>query len=246
MFDFSDYRLWLAGAAAALLTGVAKSGVPGLGILAVPLLAMALPAKASVGAMLPILICGDVLVLARFRRHAQWSQIGRLLPWVALGMAGAYFALGRLDDRAIRPLLGALVLAMLLLEIIRRRLSWERLPHHPVFVGGIGAASGFATTMGNAAGPIMNLYLLARGLTKETFVGTAAWYFFIVNFAKAPIFAARGMITRESLLFDLAVCPLVAVGTWLGARLLRRLTPTVFLAVVFVLTAAAALRLLWP
>lgn len=246
MLDFHDYRLWLVGAAAALLTGIAKSGMPGLGILTVPLMAMAMPAKASVGALLPILICGDLCALRIHGRHVQWPQIARLLPGVAVGMAAAFFALGRLQDRQARPLLGALVLTMLLMESVRRRFSWDRLPHHPVFAGGVGITAGFATTLGNAAGPIMNIYLLARELPKEAFVGTAAGYFFIVNVLKLPIFAARGMITRDSLLFNLAVCPAVTAGAWIGARWVSRLSPRRFLALVFALTAAAAVRLLWP
>ncbi len=244
MFPWSDPRLWLAGVAAAVLTGAAKSGIPGLGILAIPLMAMTLPAKTSVGALLPILIAGDVTAIVLHHRHAQWRQILRLLPWVVAGMIPAWFALGRLDDRQVKPLLGLLVLGMLALELARRRLSWDRLPHHPAFSAGVGIAAGFATTIGNAAGPIMNIYLLARGLAKETFVGTAAWYFFIVNLTKAPLFALRGMITRDSVLFDAAVAPFVALGAWIGYTFVSRVSPRGFLAVTFTLTTAAALNLL--
>ncbi len=246
MFDLTNPRLWLVGLGAALLSGIAKSGVPGLGILAVPLMALVIPAKASVGALLPILIAADVNALAYHRRHADWRQIARLLPWVALGMAPAYYALGRLDENTVRPLLGALVLAMMILEGVRRRLAWDRLPHHPVFGAAIGVAAGFATTMGNAAGPLMSLYLLARGLTKERFVGTVAWYFFIVNLSKVPVFAARGMITGRSLLFDLCVAPAVVLGSWIGFRFVSRMSPKVFLAVVYGLTAVAAIWLFFP
>ncbi len=243
MFPWSDSRLWLAGGAAAVLSGMAKSGVPGLGILAIPLMAMVLPAKASVGALLPILIIADVFAIALHRRHAQWHQIFRLLPWVAVGMVAAYFALGSMEDRTVRPALGTLVMVMLILEAVRRKLAWDRLPHHPVFSAVTGVAGGFATTLGNAAGPIMNIYLLARGLSKEAFMGTAAWYFFIVNLVKVPIFAFRGMITHDSLVLNAAVSPLVALGAWLGYAFVSRISPRVFLAVVFVLTAVAALHL---
>lgn len=246
MLDFSNPALWAVGVGAALISGVAKSGVPGLGILAVPLMALVIPAKSSVGALLPILIAADINALALHHRHAEWRQIVRLLPWVAVGMAPAYYALGRLDEQTVRPLLGALVLAMLALELVRRRLAWDRLPHHPAFGAAIGVAAGFATTMGNAAGPLMSLYLLARGLTKERFVGTIAWYFFIVNLSKVPVFAARGMITGRSLLFNLAISPAVVVGAWLGYRFVSRVSPAAFLAVVYILAAAGALWLWIP
>ncbi len=84
---------------------------------ALSLMAMTLPAKTSVGALLPILIAGDVTAIVLHHRHAQWRPILRLLPWVVAGMIPAWFALGRLDDRQVKPLLGLLVLGMLALEL---------------------------------------------------------------------------------------------------------------------------------
>jgi hypothetical protein len=43
-----------------------------------------------------------------------------------------------------------------------------------------GIAAGFASTVANAAAPIMNMYLLSQGLSKEQFVATGAWFFFAV------------------------------------------------------------------
>ena len=51
---------------------------------------------------------------------------------------------------------------------------------------GYGASAGFATTVANAAGPVMNLYLLARRLPKHEFVATGAWFFFAVNLSSSP------------------------------------------------------------
>ena len=61
-----DATFWAIGALAAFLVGVAKTGVPGMGILVVPIVAMIFPAKQSVGALLPLLVCGDIAgVVAR-------------------------------------------------------------------------------------------------------------------------------------------------------------------------------------
>lgn len=242
--DYFGTELLAVGALAALLTGIAKSGVPGLGILVVPVMAMVLPAKASVGALLPILITGDVVAIVLYRRHAQWNQLRGLFVWVVLGMAGAGVALGRMDDAMVRPLLGGLVLAMTAMELARRRMRWDRLPHHPVVVAGTGVAAGFSTTMGNAAGPIMNMYLLARDLPKEQFVGTAAWFFCLVNLAKLPIFVWRGMITPQSLLYNLALVPVVLLGAAIGFKILNRIPQRAFFAIVTALTIIASLRLM--
>lgn len=241
-----DLHTILIGSLAALLVGISKSGLPGLGILVVPIMAMVMPARESVGALLPMLLIGDLMAIFWFRRHARWAWILRLLPWVAGGMLAAAWTLARIDSAHLRPLLGGLVLVMLALELARSRLGWNKLPHHPAFTASVGAAAGFSTTLGNAAGPVMNIYLLSRGLPKMEFVGTQAWFFFLVNATKVPIYASQGMISRSSLMFDLAVAPLILVGAWIGTVLLRRLPERVFFALVFLLALAGGLRLLWP
>ncbi len=237
-------QAWLIGGLGALLVGTAKSGVPGLGILAIPLMAAAFPARMSVGALLPLLIAGDVFAILYHHRSAQGRVLRGLFPYVAAGMAAGALFLARVSDAHLRPLLGGLVLLLIALDLLRQRMGWRRLPHHPLFVGATGASAGFATTIGNAAGPIMSVYFVSRGLAKAPFVGTQAWFFFLVNVAKVPVFAALGMITRETLRFNLQALPLVALGALLGVRILPHIPPRLFTAIVLTLAAAAALRLL--
>lgn len=235
----------LLGGLAALLVGFSKTGVPGLGILIVPLMATVFEARLSVGALLPMLIVGDVFGVAFYRRHADWSKVWPLLPWVLVGTIPGVWALRHLDSAAMAPALGWLVLAMIAVELVRRRLDWHQLPHHAAFGAGIGVAIGFATTLGNIAGPIMTIYFLSRGVDKHEFVGTAAWLFLIINVSKLPIFAALGMITPGTLAFNLGVLPLIVVGAFLGKWTLPRIPQRIFSALVMVLAAVAAARLIW-
>jgi uncharacterized membrane protein YfcA len=240
-----EWQQLAVGAAAALLVGLTKTAMPGLGMLIVVLMAMAFDnAKLSVGALLPLLICGDLFAVGYYRRHAQWKRIWPLLPWVALGMGLAALFLRWIPNHAFRPFLGGLVLALIVLDLLRRRMSWSRMPGHPAFGASIGVLAGFATTIGNAAGSIMIIYLLSHGLDKQRFIGTLAWYFLIVNAAKVPLFAALGMITPQTLLFDVFVIAFVASAALAGARLLPRIPQRVFNTAVLLLAAAAALKLL--
>lgn len=241
-----DLHAWLLGATGALVVGISKSGVPGLGTLAIPLLAMVFPARLSVGALLPMLIAGDIFAIVHYHRHARWRSLWGLFPFVFLGMGLAALVLARITDEALRPLLGLLVLAMILLDQFRQRMGWHHLPRHPAFIGMTGTTAGFATTVGNAAGPIMSVYFLSHDLPKENFMGTQAWYFFLVNTAKVPLYAALGMITRESLRFNLWMLPIIAVGAWIGIRILPRIPQQIFKTIVLSLAALAALRLLLP
>ena len=105
---------------------------------------------------------------------------------------------------------------------------------------GYGVSAGFATTVANAAGPVMNLYLLARRLPKHEFVATGAWFFFVVNLVKIPIYVGHGLIGRRSLLFDLALAPAVVVGALLGRAVLQRMPQAIFDKLVMALTVCAA------
>ena len=234
-----------AGVAAALLAGIAKTGIPGIGILAVPLLVMVFPAKQAVGVLLPILIGADLCALIYYRRHADWKKLFELFPCVAAGILLGALVLWKIDSAGLKPLLGALVLALLVLELARRRFGWKNMPHHPAFIIGVGTLAGFATTVGNVAGPIMNIYLISKGLEKHSFMGTAAWYFFIFNCVKVPIYLALGMINGQTLLFDLWMIPAIAGGALLGRWLIKRLSAERFKLLVLLLAALGGLKLLF-
>ena len=103
---------WILLSLGALVTGLSKTGVAGLGVLAVALFANALPARASTGALLPLLLCADVFGVAFFRKHANWPLLLKLFPWVIVGVLTGYFALGRISNDQVQRLIGGILLAM--------------------------------------------------------------------------------------------------------------------------------------
>lgn len=236
----------LLGAAAAVLMGFSKTGLPGTSMLAVALMTAAFPhdAQASVGAMLPVLLVGDVFAVTWFRRHAQWDRLWRLFPYVALGVVPAYLLLWWVRGNQLRPVLGWMVLVLLALELARHWFGWTRLAGRWSFVAGTGFLAGFGTTIGNAGGPVMTLYLLGQGLAKEQFVGTCAWFFFLLNLSKVIPFGAAGMLTRETLGVGLALAPVTLAGGLLGIWLLPRISQRVFDAIMRLLTALAGVWLI--
>ena len=241
----NPYLPWLLGVCAGLLAGLAKTGVPGIGILAVPLMAMIFPGKLSVGAFLPMLITADLFAVAWYRRHAEWPRLLELFPCVIAGIIAGAFALYLLNSDYFKPFLGTLVLALLALELIRARLGWTNVPHQRWFVVFSGSLAGFATTVGNVAGPVMNIYLIAKGLPKQNFMGTSAWYFLIFNCVKVPIFAGLGLMTGATLRFDAWMIPAVAAGALLGRWILGKTSPRWFKNIALALAGLAALKLLW-
>ncbi|MEI6861735.1 MAG: sulfite exporter TauE/SafE family protein [Verrucomicrobiota bacterium] len=228
----------------ALFVGVSKTGVGGLGVLASALFAALMPAKQSAGFVLPLLVFGDLVAVASYRRHAVWAHVGRMFPWTAAGILLGWYAMGRMDDRQARLLIGALVLGLTALQVARRHLGADGVAPGAWFGPVVGVLAGFTTLVANAAGALMAVYLLAMRLPKLEFVGTAAVFFLLVNLFKVPFMVNLGLLTTESFSFNLLLAPAVFLGTLGGRWLLPRLNQRTFENVTLALGALAGLYLL--
>jgi uncharacterized membrane protein YfcA len=239
---------WFWLALAAFCSGLTKTGITGLGILPIALFANVLPARESTGAILPLLLCGDVFGVAFFRKHASWPHLWRLFPWVIVGVIAGYFALDHVNNAQVQRMIGLILLAMLVLHWWRGRQQGDlaaRLPHTMWFTAMMGILAGFTTMVANAAGPVMILYLLAIGLPKLAFIGTGAWFFMLVNALKVPLSMQLGLITPASLRMDSVLVLALIPGALLGPRIVHRINQRVFEGMVLVLTLAGVVRLLW-
>ncbi len=217
-------------------------------MLSVALFANALPARASTGALLPLLICADVFGVAYFRKHASWPHLWKLFPWVVVGIVAGCFALDKISNAQVQRLIGVILLVMVAAHFWRERQADKvlaLLPQAAWFVALIGMLTGFNTMVANAAGPVMALYLLATGLPKLAFVGTGAWFFMLVNSFKVPFSASLGLITMDSLRMDAVLVIAMVPGALLGPVILRRINQRGFERMVLGLTVVAAIRLLF-
>ncbi len=243
---------WALLAFGALVVGLSKTAIPGAGTVAVAVFAAVLPARSSTATLLLLLIVGDVLALSLYRRHADWRALLRLAPAVALGMiAGALLLLLAADD-AVRRVIGGILLALVGLTLWLRRRRASTSGGSGALAGGAGrtaatgygALGGFTTMVANAGGPVMSLYFLAARFDAKAFLGTAAWFFAIVNVAKVPFMIGAGLLTTDALLIDAVLVPAVLGGALIGRLLVARMTQAAFDAIVLVLTAGTAVYLL--
>ena len=238
---------WIVVSLCAIMVGITKTGIPGLGILVVPLMAIAIPARQSVGVLLGILILADLFAIVYHRRNARWGHVLRLLPAAFAGIVAGYFGLKVVNDQQLKPIIGGIVLVMLGANYWWTRAKGQDapVPTQWWFVVGLGFLAGVTTMMANAAGPIMIIYLLAMRLPKVEFVGTGAWFFFVINWLKVPFSANLELMTAESVKLDLIMLPFIAAGAAVGILVLKRIPQKAFTAVVRILAAAAAIKLLF-
>jgi uncharacterized membrane protein YfcA len=235
----------LLGGCAACLIGFSKTGIPGAGMPAIALMAEAFPdnTQLSVGAMVPLLILGDIFAISYYRRHANWQRMIELVPYVVIGMVPGYVVLHYLDSDWLRALIGLIILGLLGLHLARERFGWKELPNQWWFAALTGFLVGFGTVVGNAAGPAMAIYLLAKKMDKHEFIGTTAWFFFFVNVSKVPVQLQLGVITPATLRLDLCVAPILVVGALIGVAVHKRISQKAFNTLVLLLAGIIAVRL---
>lgn len=236
---------WALLAVAALVIGLSKTAVPGAGTVAVAIFAAVLPAKQSTGTILLLLILADLFAITMYRRTVNWRALLRLAPAVVVGILLGVVFLAVVSDVWVKRTIGVLLIAVIVITLLRRRFSATAAAQgsHRVAAATYGTIGGFTTMVANAAGPVMSMYFLAARFSVKEFLGTAAWFFFLVNVSKVPFSIGLGLITPPGLLIDLVLAPLVIgaalAGRWLAGRMNQRVFE--WLVIAFTIVGAGYL-----
>ena len=237
---------WLLAAIAAFCIGFSKSGFAGSGLATVLIMAQLFGPLESTGVLLPMLICGDIMSVIAFHQHARWATIRRMLPPTLVGIVLAFLVMSHIPAQHFGPVIGWIVLAMAVLQVWRRLRpgTLEHVPHSHWFAWMMGGWSGITTMLANAAGPVMALYFIAIDLPKYEIVGTGSWFFLIVNVLKVPFSLKLGLIHGSSLLFNLVLLPVIALGIFAGRHLIRIVPQQLFEILILIFALLASLRLI--
>ncbi|RYG00447.1 MAG: sulfite exporter TauE/SafE family protein [Chitinophagaceae bacterium] len=228
-----------------MFTGMAKTGVHGAGMLAVPLLAMVFGGQESSGVMLPILILADVFGVWYYHRHAEWKFLKVLFPWAALGVVLGTLTGNYIDDKIFRMIMAFVIVSSIVIMIWLERGNKEKISTSIWFTIVIGLAGGFTSMVGNLAGTVMAIYFLSIRLPKNSYVGTTAWFFAVLNFFKIPfhLFVWK-TIKTDTVLLDLMTLPAILLGAFLGIIIVRNLSEKIYRWFIISTTMLAAVVML--
>lgn len=235
---------WALLAVAGVIVGVSKTALPGANTVSIAIFASILPAKQSTGALLLLLIVGDAFALLSYRRHADWPTILRLAPMVAVGVALGVLFLAVADDGGVRRLIGVILLFLVAVTVWLKRSRPNAAAAGPLARAGYGSLAGFTTMVANSGGPVMSMYFVAANFPVKAFLGTAAWFFAIINVAKVPFSIGLGLITVPELWLDLVLVPFVVLGAFAGRWIANRIRQSAFERAVLALTVLGAAYLL--
>ncbi|NLM19426.1 MAG: sulfite exporter TauE/SafE family protein [Clostridiaceae bacterium] len=245
MLNQLEISQWIALMVVAFVIGISKTGLTGIITLVIPILAEIFGGMASTGILLPMLIVGDILGLFYYRQSAEKKDILNLLPWAYMGVGLGLVLGNQINDYEFKILIAISVLiGLAILVYFEVKKGKVHLPSGWWFYALTGILCGFTSMIGNAAGPIFSVYLLAKGVDKAKYLGITAWFFFIVNVSKVPlqIFFWKN-ITNETLLIALYMTPLIIIGGILGAIIVKKMNENLFRKLMIALTFVASLKL---
>ncbi|MEJ1238194.1 sulfite exporter TauE/SafE family protein [Chryseolinea sp. T2] len=242
-FTYVELLLFLT---VGLLTGMAKTGVHGAGMLSVPLLALIFGGQKSSGVMLPILVLADVLGVWYYHRHASWQHLKVLFPWAAAGVVMGTIVGSYIDDHIFKVIMAVVIVGSVVTMIWLERGHREQVPHNKLFSAGSGILGGFTSMVGNLAGTVMAVYFLSMRLPKNAYIGTTAWFFMVTNWFKVPFHVfAWHTINYNTVLLALITLPAIILGAFLGIHIVKILSEKTYRWFIIVMTLVAALFMLF-
>jgi uncharacterized protein len=243
-FDFTAGQLFVF-VLVAIFIGMSKTGVHGAGMMAVPLLAAVFGGQLSAGIMLPILCLADVMGVWYYHRHASWKHLKKLFPWAAAGTFLGTYVGDSIDDHTFKMIMAVIIVVSVVIMVWLERGRKEEVPDYYWFAALTGIAGGFTSMIGNLAGSVMAIYFLSMRLPKNSFIGTSAWFFMVINWFKLP-FHIWGWktINVNTFLLDLATLPFIAAGAYLGIVIVQNLKENIYRWFIIAMTLIAAVFML--
>ena len=237
---------WTVIILCALCIGMSKTGIQGIMLIMVPLMAMAFGAKESTGVILPMLCMADIIAVAYYKRIADWKIVLRLLPTAIVGFFIAIGVDKLVPNDKFRMLMGwTLLVAFLIMlwsEIFGKENKWMKKWWYAAIFGLLG---GFTTMIGNAAGPVMSVYLLSMRKEKLEYIGINAWFFLVVNLLKVPLqIFAWNNISWQSFGLNALMLPVIGIGALIGIRVVKLLPEKAFRRFVQVVTAISVILMI--
>ena len=241
-----DLGFYVAASVAVTLLGLGKSGLSGLGALAVPLMALTIPPLQAAAITLPILIVQDWVGVYAFRREFDKRNLAILLPAALIGVALAFLLAARVSENAVKLCIGFVSLGFVAVTLIRDRLAGAKPTRADVAPGLFwGAVAGFASFVSHSGGPPFLVYTVPQRLPTPVYAGTSALFFAVVNLMKVPPYFQLGQFSRENLSVSATLLPLAVASTLAGVWIVRRLPAEKFYKLVLVATFVLGVKLVY-
>ena len=241
-----DLYFWIIAVLAVFIVALSKSGLVGsLGLVAVPMLTLVMPARDAAGMMLPLLLVMDAIAIWTYRKDADWRILRIMLPGALVGTIIGWVLWSFVSDAMVLLFVGILTLLFILDALLPIRKKLEGLPPSRPWGTFWGGFAGFTSFISHTGGPPFQIYVLPQKLPPVIFSGTTAFFFAIVNTAKLVPYFFLGQLNIANLSHAAILAPLAVAGVLLGVYLVRRISMKRFYQLTYWLVFLLALKLIY-
>lgn len=223
---------WVAAVVAAAVVGAGKGGIPVVGMLGVPVLALAINPVTAAGLLLPVYVVSDVFGLWAYRREFDGRVLAILLPGAVVGIGIGWATASVVSEAAVTALIGGIGVVFALNLILRPKVDAQ--PRRAEVAPGLfwGAATGFTSFVSHAGAPPYQVYTLPLKMSKTVFAGTSTIAFAVINAVKLVPYWALGQLSAGNLKVAAMLMPVAALAVFAGVRLVRVLPEALFFKAV--------------
>ena len=241
-----DLYFWIIAVLAVFIVALSKSGLVGsLGLVAVPMLSLVMPARDAAGMMLPLLLVMDAIAVWTYRKDADWRILRIMLPGAAIGTLIGWALWSVVSDAMVLLFVGIITMIFILDALLPLRKKLEGLPPSKPWGAFWGGFAGFTSFISHTGGPPFQIYTLPQKLDPVRYSGTTAFFFAIVNSAKLVPYFFLGQLNVSNLTHAAILAPLAIVGVLVGVWLVRRISIKRFYQITYWLVFLLAIKLIW-
>lgn len=244
----TDPWFYVVAVPAVLLFGISKGGFGGgLGVAAVPLMALVISPIQAAAILLPILCVMDLVAVWKFRGKWLWSELRILLPASLVGIGVGTLMFEYMSAAVVKLIVGIVAVAFTVHHWIGQRTAQHKpRSYFPRSYGTIGGSvAGFTSFVAHAGGPPISMYLLRRPLDRTDFAATAILFFAVVNYVKLVPYAWLGQLSADNLATSAALMVLAPIGVLTGAWLHARVSDRFFFLLVHALLFVVGTKLIY-
>lgn len=236
---------WVAAVVAAALVGMGKGGVPVVGMLGVPVLALAINPVVAAGLLLPVYVVSDVFGLYAYRHAFDRRVLAIVVPGAVIGIGIGWATASLVSEAAVTLVVGGIGLAFALNILARKPVAAS--PKRAEVAPGLfwGAVTGFTSFVSHAGAPPYQVYTLPLGMPKAVFAGTSTIAFAIINAVKLVPYYALGQLNPANLKAAAVLALPAVVAVFAGVRLVQLMPERLFFRLVVWALALISLKLIW-
>lgn len=245
LMTHADLLFLLAALPAAALVGLSKGGLPAVGMLGVPILALVVSPVTAAGLLLPIFVVSDWFGLWAYRREFDRRNLGILIPGAIAGIAVGWATASWVPEAAVTLMVGLIGLAFAVERLMKHGVEGPARP--AAVVPGLfwGAITGFTSFVSHSGAPPYQMYVLPQRLPKMVFAGTSTIFFAIVNAVKLIPYWYLGQLSLANLEKIAVLVPAAVAATFVGVRLTRLIPERAFFRLVLAALALISVKLVW-